>query len=167
MKQGLLVVERMILESIGNGEKSAIAISEDTGLNHGIVLNSLQNLLLCNLVNFSTGHYTIDHDEWVKQKEKINSSENVKLEMRTLFTSMVNRYFKKDGSTKIRYRKIYLNADEETTYNQLLKNLDQFMVESQKRRVVGRLPAKLGRQKVVIFGETEYSGVVNDIIRAV
>ena len=50
MNDGLLIIERIIIESISKKEKNLQEIMSDTNLNHSLLLNVLPNLLMKNMI---------------------------------------------------------------------------------------------------------------------
>lgn len=77
MKEGLLMVERIVIESLSKKEKNIQEIEIDTNLSHGLLLNILPNLLMRNMVRYRNGIYSIDKDhcfEWLSEVNKKKTS---------------------------------------------------------------------------------------------
>ena len=101
MKNGLLVIERMVLESLSKKNRNLEELANDTGLDHGLLKNILPAFLMNNLVNYQRGIYKLNNDEMRKERIKsYNAKENIKEEVKELFTSMVNKYFREDLQKK-------------------------------------------------------------------
>jgi len=140
MKDGLLILERIVVESISKKDKNIQELSVDTNLEHAILLNILPNLLMRNIISYTRGSYSIDKEASLKWRVGINNDDNLKDEAKELFTSMVNQYFKKDfeipkkKTTLLKIQKVWLTKDEEIVFNSHLINLENFFQNIRKSR---------------------------------
>ncbi|PIQ60038.1 MAG: hypothetical protein COW00_07900, partial [Bdellovibrio sp. CG12_big_fil_rev_8_21_14_0_65_39_13] len=57
MLKGLLLVERLVFDSLSRREKNIMDIVTDTGLNYSTVRTLLSNLVLKNIIVFERGVY--------------------------------------------------------------------------------------------------------------
>lgn len=69
MKNGLLLVERMILESLQSGDKCIKELVKDTGLKKNLLCSLLSNLFQENILVFKEGLYKLN----MESKEKMAS----------------------------------------------------------------------------------------------
>ncbi len=173
MKDGLIILERIIIESIAKKDKNIHELSIDTNLEHAFLLNILPNLLMKNIIQYQRGSYSIDKESSLKWLAGINSDDNIKEEAKELFTSLVNEYFKKDIVQKkeshslLKIKKIWLTADEETILNTHMINLENFFLNVRNSRKVMPVRERTCEQRVVIWGMTQYSDLVHGVLKAV
>ncbi len=170
--KGLLVVERILLESIAKGPKDIQELSVDTELSGNLLRNIVPHLLMKNIVKFHNGKYQLNTEsksEWLKI---INSSDNVKEEVKDLFISLVNTYFnqeKRPANDKLglKMKKVYLTPSEEKLYNSYLYNLEEFIKGVENDRKLNPINSKVSEKKVIIWGHSNYSSLVDGILEAV
>ena len=173
MKDGLLILERIVVESISKKDKNIQELSIDTNLEHAVLLNILPNLLMKNILKYQRGNYSIDKEASLQWRSGINKDDNVKEEAKELFTSLVNQYFKKDceASAKraslLKIQKVWLTKDEEIVLNSHLINLENFFQGIKNSRKTHPLREKTCEQKVVIWGASQYSSLMHGILEAV
>jgi hypothetical protein len=173
MKDGLLILERIVIESISKKEKNIQELSLDTNLEHSILLNILPNLLMKNILKYNRGSYSIDKETSLKWLSSINKEDNLKDEATELFTSLVNQYFKKDLEMQnqkkalLKIQKVWLTKDEEIVFNAHMINLDNFFQNIKKSRKLQPVREKTHEQKVVFWGASQYSDLVHGVLEAV
>jgi len=167
--QALLVVERIVIESIGRKNNCLNAIALDTNLESGLLKNILRHLLDKNLLSYKAGEYFFNMENkqlWSRQK---NSDKNIKEEINELLSSHVNYYFAQGKSEKVSLslKKISLTSSEEKLLQAHLINLNSFVnnIEmDQKKRTNAN---KTYRQTVLFWGHSQYSKLVEETLAAV
>lgn len=164
MKQGLLAVERMVLESMGRNLSCPYEISFDTGLELSLVGNILRHLNEHGVIDLKNDLYFINKERMKEWKETINTSESVKEEVKDLFVSLVNKYFSQEKQATqteaLGLRKIWLTPKEEKIFNSLIYNLESFVEGIQKERSKTGINQKLQDQKVIFWGHSKYNNLV-------
>lgn len=173
MKEGLLMVERIVIESLSKKEKNIQEIEIDTNLSHGLLLNILPNLLMRNMVRYRNGIYSIDKDHCFEWLSEVNKKENIKEEAREIFTSLVNQYFKKEttlgaqNGPQLRIQKMWLTRDEEMILKSHLATLEGFFNGIKEARKHHPQREKTSEQRVVIWGLSHYSDLIEGVLQAV
>jgi hypothetical protein len=173
MKDGLLLLERIIIESLSKKEKNIHELAVDTNLEHAILLNILPNLMMKNLIKYLRGSYSIEKENSLQWLQGINRDENIKEEAKELFTSLVNQYFKKDITKRVKtspllkIQKVWLTQDEEIILNTHMITLENFFQGIKNSRKVNPVREKTYEQKVVIWGASQYSSLVHGVLEAV
>jgi hypothetical protein len=173
MKDGLLLLERIIIESVSKKEKNIQELALDTNLEHAILLNILPNLLMKNIIKYQRGSYSIEKVTSLQWLKTINKDDNVKEEAKELFTSLVNQYFKKDiannftPTSLLKIKKVWLTHDEEIVLNSHMINLENFFNGIKNSRKLKPVREKTYEQKVVIWGTSQYSSLVRGVLEAV
>lgn len=168
----LLMLERIVIESLGKKEKNIFELSLDTNLDQIVLLNIMPQLLLKNIVKYHRGIYTLSTDNIKSWNETINCTENIKAEVRELFTSMVNEFFaddikKKEEYKELKIKKIWLTSDEEKVLKNHLLSLDNFFKQIQSNRKKFPIKERTHEQKVVFWGVSEYGKLLEGILEAV
>lgn len=173
MKDGLLMIERIVIESLSKKEKNIQEIEIDTNLGHGLLLNILPNLLMRNMVRYKNGVYSIDKDHCFEWLSEVNKKENVKEEAKEIFTSLVNQYFKKDATMapqagpQLKIQKMWLTRDEEIILKSHMNTLEGFFNGIKEARRYHPQKEKTCEQRVVIWGFSHYSDLVEGVLQAV
>ncbi len=172
MKDGLLMIERIVIESLSKKEKNIQEIEIDTNLSHGLLLNVLPNLLMRNMIRYKGGLYSIDKDHCFEWLSDVNKKENVKEEAKEIFTSLVNQYFKKEATAtnvgpQLKIQKMWLTRDEEIILKSHMANLEGFFSGVKEARKHRPQREKTCEQRVVIWGFSHYSDLVEGVLQAV
>lgn len=173
MKDGLLIIERIIIESLSKKERNLQEIIHDTSLDHSLLLNILPNLLMKNMIRYNRGTYSIEKQNCLQWLGEVNRGENVKEEAKELFISLVNQYFRKDieqknlRSPQLKIQKVWLTPDEEMVLRSHMATLEGFFSGVKASRKVKPQREKTCEQRVVIWGLSQYSDLVDGVLRAV
>lgn len=171
MNEGLLVIERIVIESLSKKEKNIFELSYDTSLDQALLLNVLPNLMMKNLVKYVRGIYSIDKENSLLWSQSINKKENVKEELKEMFSSMVNHLYKNEiessKTSQLKLQKMWLTNQEEVILRSHLNALDCFFQSVKESRKNEPLKEKIAEQKVVFWGCTNYSDLLNGILAAV
>lgn len=173
MKDGLLIIERIIVESLSKKERNLQEIIHDTNLDHSLLLNVLPNLLMKNMIRYTRGTYSIEKENCFQWLNEVNKSDNIKEEAKELFISLVNQYFQKDLEKKhacvpqLKIQKMWLTKDEEMILRSHMACLEGFFTGVKAARKVKAEREKTSEQRVVIWGLSQYSDLVEGVLRAV
>lgn len=172
--EGLLVVERMVIESIGKRKKELKDIVEDTGLGQNFVKGLLSQLVEKNILCQSRGVYFLSESfdqEWLPV---LNKKENIKEEFCEMFQSIIEQRFaeerelssKNDTQTsEVRLQKILLTSCEDRMLQAQLKSIDMFIAGIKQQRKRKPLHGPLKSQKVVFWGHTDYQNMVRGSLK--
>ena len=157
MNCGLLIVERMVLESISRGNQKIQQISEDTSLKENFIKEILGLLKERGLIEGSD-LFKIKEGERVKS---LNSSEFVKNEIRDIFATHINECFEKEKKEQFKLKKFWMSSQDEVILKAHLKNLEDF---------IKGLPQNVGQktkdQKVMFWGVSKYSDLAEGSLSA-
>lgn len=172
MYDGLLLIERIIIESISKKEKNVYELAHDTNLDQGLLMSVLPNLLMKNLLNYQRGIYSIDKENSLCWQNTINEKNNVKEEVKELFASMVNEYFRNDFKTneqnsQLKVQKIWLTSDEEKILKGHFLALENFFTGVKQSRSTKPVKERTYEQKVILWGVSEYADLVTSCLDAV
>lgn len=169
MEKGLLLIERFIIESLSKKDMNIQELAIQTRLEHGLLLNILPNLMMRHIVNYKHGTYSLNRLEGQKWISQINKKEFLKEEVKDVFQSLVNNYFKEEvaKNSDLKVQKIWLTKDEELTLNSHLKGLESFFKNVKDSRLKKAENERLFEQKVVVWGHMSYGDIVNEVLEAV
>lgn len=165
---GLLLVERMVLESVANKERTLQEIADDTSLSINLLKNILASLIQRGILNFKAGCYQLGHANKSSWLAVINKKENIKEELSELFSSFVNQSFSEleKKSEGLRIKKVWMTRDEQRQLEIQLKSLQHFLdsiKESRKRNP--QLDGKTSELKVIFWGQSSYKDLVEESLR--
>jgi hypothetical protein len=172
MRNGLLLIERMIVESLLKKDRNVYELAIDTGLNETLLLNVIPNLLMKNILHYGRGIYKINRTDSELWLSELGKSESIKEEVRELFASLLNQFFTEDlkkmnGSTSLKVQKVWLNDKEQVILNSHLKNLDLFFTGVKDNRKGSLVPSKTHEEKVVIWGISSYAELLEGSLKAI
>ena len=173
MKDGLLIIERIIIESLSKKERNLQEIILDTNLDHSLLLNILPNLLMKNMIRYTRGTYSIEKETCFQWLNEVNKVDNIKEEAKELFISLVNQYFKKDAEKisaikpQLKIQKVWLTPDEELVLRAHMTGLEVFFTGVKASRRSKPEKEKTCEQRVVIWGLSQYSDLVGGVLEAV
>jgi hypothetical protein len=172
MNEGLLIIERMIIESLSRKEKNIFELSSDTTIDQSLLLNVLPNLLMKNHIKYLRGIYSIDKESSLLWSTNINLKENVKEETKEIFLSLVNQFYQKEvkelGSMpQLKLQKMWLTHQEEVVLRSHLNGLESFFHSVKESRKKFPMKEKTAEQKIIFWGCTNYSDLVSGVLEAV
>lgn len=173
MKDGLLIIERIIVESLSKKERNLQEIIMDTNLDHSLLLSILPNLIMKNMVRYTKGIYSLEKENCFQWLNEINHTDNVKEEAKELFISLVNQYFTKSNERRtsidpqLKIQKVWLTRDEEVILRSHMAGLESFFKAVKDSRKVKPEKEKTCEQRVVIWGLSQYSDLVDGVLQAV
>ena len=173
MKDGLLIIERIVIESLSKKERNLEELMLDTGLEHSLLLNILPNLLMNNMIIYQRGIYSIEKEKCFQWLSEINSKDHVKEEAKELFISLVNQYFKKENAPvksfepQLKIQKMWLTPEEDKILRSHMTSLDQFFIGLKNSRLKRPVREKTCDQRVVFWGISQYSDLVEGVLKAV
>ena len=166
MKLNLLVVERMILEVLCSGSLEKLKICKETGLDISLVSAVLANLNIAGVITCCGSKYSIVSEKWKEIENEVNSSENIKEEVKDLFVSLVNQYFsEKQKKFNLSVKKIWLDPFEEKILNSHLLNLQEFIKNVEKNEKYNRTRRSVSEKKVIMWGTSSYECLVRGTIQ--
>ncbi|MBT3235563.1 MAG: hypothetical protein HN353_06410 [Bdellovibrionales bacterium] len=170
MKKGLLLIERIILESLEKKEKNIIELAKDTTLSSSVISNVLPHLMMRSMVNYQQGIYHLIRDSY--SLREINAGETIGDELKELFSSLVNRYFQQEEQqrgvgTQLRLKKVWMTPMDEAQFNAHLVELERFLARVEQETRQRDNCAPVSEQRVVFWGHSEYSQLINGSLMSV
>ena len=163
MRTGILMVERMVLESLTLKPKNIQELSTDTGLKIQLLANIMASLTYEGMVDFSAGRYELNRSQTQEFLKRYQNSKDQLQELKELFVSFINA--SSHGKSKVKLQKVYLDAKEEAILNSYFINIETFIKnvnDSKKQR-----PLATGQQKVFIWGEGRYQDLAQETLAAI
>jgi hypothetical protein len=125
-----------------------------------------------NMIRYKSGVYSLDKTHCLEWLAEVNKKENIKEEAREIFTSLVNQYFKKEENliergTQLKIQKMWLTRDEEVILKSHMATLEGFFngVSNERKRHPQR--EKTCEQRIVIWGLSDYTDLVEGVLKAV
>jgi hypothetical protein len=158
MKRGLLLFERVILESLVRSSKNLQDLSVDVGINQE-VLNKIINMLISrNLIITKDKKYLLSIHN-MSGLESVNCKSFVEKEVGELLLNSVLDYYnhRKKEDTFLSIKKTSMTLCETMEFNKILNNLEEFIkVVELKNKNRG----KVKDQKVIFYGYNIYKNLV-------
>lgn len=166
---GILIIERIVLESLEKRSKGLKELHEDTKLDQNLVKNILNHLINRGIVKMESGLFRIDRqnsDNWL---HLVNDKKAVRLELKELFSSLVNNYFNEEmeKKTQLKMKKVFLTKKEQETLNTKFKEIDSFLAQIATDRQRRPLREVTADKQVLIWGHSPYKDLVDEQLEAV
>ncbi len=115
-------IERFVLETIENEAKTFKEILTESGLQENVCFNTLQALVIKNIIATNGLHYFINKNLPREMVEKINSNRFKKQESMELIENFLNT-----SADDFVITKVALNDKDQKIFRAMLKNLDSFV----------------------------------------
>lgn len=165
--KGLLLIERMVLESLQRRAKNFNELQDDTGLERELLRNVLKALIQSGPVANRGKVFHLDKaakKNWIKEA---NAPICLKSELKELFVSLINQHFREEQKN-LKVEKIYLTDKEEQLLLAHLKSIEIFFDSIRQERSRRPLPENATKeQKVLVWGLSNYSRLVDASLSAV
>lgn len=162
---GLLLVERAILESLVRGRESVDEIVCDTSLGRKIVSNTLDSLGKRLFVGSTEDlkRYWVDVDNLKQKVSNVNMPKNIWGEIQDTLLAAIrsNFYFSESGDQWPGMKKLWLSSDEEMILYSLFKRLDDFFTKVNSFQEERSHKQYLFEKEVIFWGHVKYGQVVN------
>lgn len=157
--KGLMLLERVVLESISRKNSRLLEISKDIEISQEIVITILARLSSKGLVFYRDNGYELSQNQiaW----HTVNREEAVKDELKELSENIVDACMSNKEKTLYKLQKISLNDKEEKILNSLLNSVEIYInnLRDDRKKQIGYKEVT-AKQKVVFWGHSSYSQVV-------
>ncbi len=167
MKDGLLLVERIILESLQNGQKTVDELSSDTCLKKNLLISLMSNLFNDHIIVKKGNYYDLNYENKKDWIYRVNSKESIKGEVKELFLSMINQHFEEleYKSCGLKMKKIFVSEKDEKILQAHFKNLHDF-VENLEKYPVENCEKPTHSKKVIFWGQSDYGALIENSLIA-
>lgn len=154
--KGLLVVERYILEIIGNCEKTFEELQNESQLPTKLLKSILNNLNKREILSLKENFIFLNKKNKKHILKEINSKEMVKEELKELFNSFLNEYFEKEAEkASLNVKKVKLDKFEYLVLQSHFKNLKDFF-----SNLSLNCEKEVYSDNVILWGECDYRNLV-------
>ena len=127
-----------------------------------------------NMIRYNRGSYCLDKEKSFQWLSEVNKDDHVKEEVKELFTSLVNQYFAKEKEMKklesrpqLKIKKVWLTKEEEVILRSHMAVLESFFAGIKESRKMKAQREKTYEQRVVIWGLSQYSDLIEGSLKAV
>lgn len=160
MRDGISIVERMVLESLQRDGKTIDRLAEDIGLPQTVAFNSLSHLMSKNLViTFNSIYFINKKLNW---SESINKASNLKNEQREILEGIVENCstLRESDTSDLKIQKFWMNQNDINIFKSMLYNIEQFL----KNLTVDSSEDSTKRQQIIFWGHSSYSHLANSLL---
>lgn len=158
----LLVVERMVLESINLDSKSLDQLNVDTRLGKKLIKKVLISLIEKGIVEESNNTFSLNKG---KLKEISEKKDGLSSELQSLFSNLIKGHLEGEQESLLFMEKYWMTESEEIVFNSLIDKLKSFLKDvKQSRNITPNkyLNEKLYQKKVLLFGQSSYHNIINN-----
>lgn len=166
MRKTILVIERIVIESLESKGRRLDELEEHTGLENGLLKAVLFKLIEQGVLTYQGGIYELN---WSQKKDwlpLVKDQEGMKAEIKELFSSLVNLIFKKEGNALLRVKKVWLEPQEQDELSRRLKEIDLLLENIRNRRTVKPVKEVTKGKKVLFYGVCGYEDLVDGVLKA-
>ena len=149
MLKGLLLVERLVFDSLSRREKNIMDIVTDTGLNYSTVRSLLSNLVLKNIIVFERGVY--------KRNITTLNPQDHRDEVVEVAQSMEHVILKK----------MVISEEDAKILESMMASINSFLNNIQNKQLSRPIGHKTCEKKVVLMGISNYSVLADASLKAV
>ncbi len=147
----LLLIERLLLESLSRGAKTLFEISDDLKIKERYLCNVLTHLKQKNLVTLSQTHWSLKRGPDLNNFREVASASMSPVEVEEILEAIA---LKKDLSgVTFKLRKLYLNNEDLAYLDQLFKRIEDFLNYTERRHQEERSCKKIWEESVVIWAQ--------------
>jgi hypothetical protein len=146
--------ERIVIESLLKKNRNLEDINHDTSLENSIIQNSLMSLLTKRFIKKELDLYCVILDQvkqYLTSKESLSDQLS---EREILINSMLYK------SCPLNFYKVHLSEKDQTILNGLLKNLENFFEEIQKKNNKSHSTKD---EQIFILGGSNYVNTIKNI----
>jgi len=159
----LLMLERIVVESIAKGKSKIEDIQKDTGIEHSFLLSICAKLLKRGLINYKLGNYTVSSDQLSWQR--VNNPQIIKNEIKEVSDNIIDVFFENRIKNKLKLQKVYISEKDEKILNSLLNSVETFVQDL--RNSPKNKETKTKNQKVLMWGYGEYNDLIRNTLKVV
>lgn len=166
MKKTLLVIERIVLESLETRPRKLIELEEQTGLNENLLKAILHQLIERGMVTYKHFNYELNWANKNNWLPIVKDQHGVKAEIKELFSSLVNKSFENMEKPSLKMKKVWLEPREQEEFERKLRDIDFFLESIQNKRKTRPVRELTHGKKVIFYGACAYKDLVDDMIQA-
>ncbi len=164
--QGVLIVERIVLECLEKCPRKLFAIQKDTGLNHNLLVNILSILLMRGMIHYKNSEYSLNLSKknyWLAQA---NERASIKAELKELFSGLVNEYYKKEWNKEVmlNVQKVWLTQDEREKLQEKLRDVNNFIRKAKHERKFRPRNETTKEKQILIWGMSPYHTLIDNML---
>jgi len=153
----LLLTERMVIESVAHGRMTLENIAIDTGIDLEVINSIVPELLMKNILIYRKGLYTLNMDNKEGWIFEINKLSNKKKEIRDILNASIDLLDKKES---LKLQKVFLTSFEEKLLRIELKRVETFIESIRSEQVKFKNKRMTKDLKVIYWGCSDYSDLV-------
>jgi hypothetical protein len=164
MSSTLLVVERVVLESLEKRELLVEELKSQTGFSSSLLSGVLHLLINRGIVKKNNELYGIN---WERKGDWLNIVQNkdgVKAELRELFSVMVNQERSRENILKV--QKVWLEPSEKQELERKWKEIESYLANLKEKRKRKPIAEKTIGKQVLVFGVSPYESLVDGILKS-
>lgn len=153
----LLLTERIVIESISKGPLSLDKIADDTGVEIEVINSIVPELLMKNILVYKQGLYSLNMENKESWIFEINKFSNKKKEIKDILNASINLLETKES---LKLQKVFLTPFEEKLLKIELKKVEKFIENIRCEQVKIKNKRKTKDMKVIYWGCSDYSDLV-------
>ena len=157
MNYNLSILERMILECLGNESKNTQELFSKTNIKTDILQKVLQSLITKNIILATGNSYSLNANLRKDIKRELNDSTALLCEVNEIINACVRSKLEDQSEQSFKLKKVNMSEREEKIYNGLLYNLESFLSSLKK-------DDNVSEQKIIFWGEGNYENIKNSIL---
>lgn len=126
-------IERVIVLSLIQKDKTINELTIDTNLKFEYVFKSVQSLIVKNFIFYQDGSYFFHSDRINEIKEILENEENKKLDSAFILNSAINEAIENKNKESLSIRSIRLDSQDEKTLRFLFQQVESFLQSASQK----------------------------------
>jgi len=153
----LNLIERLVIDSLLKTKKTTYQLMHDTSLSEIVLNNTIMSLLAKSFIKQELETFKVNQSGIQSIMDAINSETSLIAE-REILTQSIIRNNKNDPSN-FRVHKVFMTEKEETIFNGLIYNLNEFLstLKSDQEELTKN-------EKIIIIAKENYENIINTLI---
>ncbi|MBF0360049.1 MAG: hypothetical protein HQK49_03520 [Oligoflexia bacterium] len=186
MEENLLIVERVILESLTRRSKDIVELVIDTGLSRVLLEKILDKFCLNGLITKNEYNvFELNNKRASKMLAHYNSTLNKREEIKELLSVFVDSVVHENGNenardiknmqqqhqrseyafAEMKIKKLWMTPEENFYYQTMLNKIDLFFKEVSLKQQSRSEQAKISEQQVIFFGHSHYDNLIHTFLK--
>lgn len=154
----------MILECLQKGQKTSADLERELEIDKPLLLQLVKNLIDLDILYYQEEYLKINQEAL---KEYQSKDLAIKLEIKDLFSTLLNKAYRKEETPfpALRLKKVWLSEEEKDILSCMINNLETFLgdIEKRNQHISHR---QIKEKTVILYGLSEYQDVLKESLSA-
>lgn len=166
MDKSLLVIERIVLETLEGRSLVLEDLKKHTGFSDSLLKAVLHNLIDKGMISKRSNTFEINWNQKDQWLPLVTNKDGMRAEIMELFSSLLNEIHRKNDKANLKIQKIWLDKKEEEILKLKFDEIENFVQGIKEKRRKKPVKEITCERQVLFYGKGCYEDLVNNILRA-